>query len=384
MRALLSGLALFAFAEVAHAGSDPGVVLRAVVAALNNDDPAGADTLASQALATGMLSEEDRARVLLNRGLAREKLQRPGDALGDYDAALALDTLQPMDKARALFDRGVVYDEMGRDDEAIADYSAALKLDPDFAAALNNRANVWRRAGRLDDAKRDYLASLAAGNHQPEFSDYGMGQIAEAEHDPSAARDWYGKALTANPDYALAIHRAAVLGDTPPPQLKPLLVAENTTAKSDPPIRLLPPARETTTYADGVQQATTTTAPPAPQADPGLRPDIGDAISDDAKPAQIASVEPPHTPRSAARAAGGGGLVQLGAMRSEADAAATWGKLVSHAGGLLDGMTPQIILANIPGKGRFYRLRSAPGSGVSPGGLCTRLKAQGLDCFAVK
>jgi hypothetical protein len=76
--------------------------------------------------------------------------------------------------------------------------------------------------------------------------------------------------------------------------------------------------------------------------------------------------------------------VQLAALRTEADATATWNSIVSHCGGLLDGMTPQIVLADVPGKGRFYRLRSAPGSGVSPGGLCAKLHAQGVDCFAVK
>src|SRR5881394_2958732 len=151
---LLLPFALCAAAE----GTSP---LSSVVAALNLGDALKADGLATQALALTDISTEDRSRLLLNRGLARERLHCCAEALADFTAALALDALQPTDKARALFDRGVAYDTLDRTGEAIADYSAALAIVPDFALALNNRGNAYRRTGRLEDAKRDYRASLA-------------------------------------------------------------------------------------------------------------------------------------------------------------------------------------------------------------------------------
>jgi hypothetical protein len=73
-------------------------------------------------------------------------------------------TLPVEEQARALFARG-----------------AALILVPPFAPALNNRANDYRLQDHRTEAKRDCLAAVAAGNPAPEYSHYGLGQIAEAE-----------------------------------------------------------------------------------------------------------------------------------------------------------------------------------------------------------
>lgn len=352
-----------------------------VVAALRSGDAANADNMATQALAVGNLGAEDRARVLLNRGLAREKLGRLAESLADFDAALDLNALEPADKSRALFDRGVANDETGRTDEAIADYTASLAINPNFAPALNNRANAYRRQGKFDEAKRDYNASLSANNPQPEYPQYGLGQIAEAQNDPTAARDWYKQALTSNPAYKLAADRLAAIGDVFMPVLKP---PAGVVASSDDIVHLRPPVERTRQKTltpphmpEPVLPNVASAAYAPPQDTPDLRPAIVEAMTSPESSVQRAA-RAMASPRSE-----GHFQIQLGAWTDEAAAAQGWNHLVEQSGHLLDGLTPEIVMADVPGKGRFYRLRAEP-TGTSAADLCSRLHGHGIACIPVK
>jgi tetratricopeptide (TPR) repeat protein len=387
-------LTLCLLAVLPARGEPLNALAAAAAAALKAGDTSNADNLATQALAIGALGAEDRARVLLNRGLARERLGRRSEALIDFTAALDLHALPPEDQARTLFDRGVTLDELGRTSDAIGDYSAALKLDSDFAAALNNRANAYRRAGKFNDAKRDYLASLDANNTQPEYPSYGLGQIAETLGDTASARDWYKKALTANPNYGLASQRLAAIGDVfTPVQLKP---PSTVVASNDAPIVLRPPADRSADKPVEKQRPAKpeprkfepllpTMAPAAyasPSDTPALRPAIVESIA--GSQSDEFEAPPPRATRIAhVPAAGGRDQVQLGAWRAEGDAADGWNHIVGRAGNLLDGLTPQIVAADVPGKGRYYRLRAAT-LGQSATDLCDKLQGRGLACMPVK
>ena len=136
-------------------------------------------------------------RQLMNLGLAHERLGQYKVAIDDFTRAAASKGLLPSDRARAIFARGVALDALGRTNDAVRDYSEAVRLDPHFAPAFNNRANAYRRQGRLAPAKRDYLMALASSNAAREYPYFGLGQIAQAQGEPEAARDYYRKALTA-------------------------------------------------------------------------------------------------------------------------------------------------------------------------------------------
>ena len=183
--------------------------------ALHAGNASNAVALATQALADSTLSPRDRARVLVDRGLAHEMLGEHDAALLDFTEAINARALTGADQARAFYDRGVALDAVGQTDDAIGDYSAALRLDPRYAAALNNRGNAYRRVGRLDDAAADYKRSLAAGNTHPEYPNYGLGLIAEAQGSPALARTFYQAALSANPQFTLASERITAR-NTPP------------------------------------------------------------------------------------------------------------------------------------------------------------------------
>ena len=52
------------------------------------------------------------------------------------------------------------------------------------------------------------------------------------------------------------------------------------------------------------------------------------------------------------------------------------------AGGLLDGLSPVIVRADIPGRGVFWRLRTAPGQPVAQ--FCAALAQKGLACIPAR
>jgi tetratricopeptide (TPR) repeat protein len=319
-----------------------------VASALSAGRGSDAEALATKALEAKDLDPLDRAHLLLNRALAREQQGSRHDALADFNAALALSVLGTDELPRAYFDRGVTLDELGRTDEAIADYSAALKIAPGFAPALNNRANAERRLGRLAEAKTDYEASLAADNPQKEYPYYGLGQVAEAQGDAPGATQDYRLALAANGKYALASQRLAAL-------------SAQVGGSALQPADSKSPAAMSASYE--------TTAP-------DLRPAIIDKTVKARRVAMLETTPVKNPPAS------GGGQVQLGAFRDAPDATQSWDKMVAAAGGALDGFSPRVVAADIPGKGKFYRLRAGPVDDARA--LCAKLTAKNLACIPVK
>jgi tetratricopeptide (TPR) repeat protein len=221
---------------------------------------------------------------------------------------------------------------------------------------LNNRGNAYRRLNRLDEARQDYAASLAAGNVTPEYPDYGLGQIAEAKGDLEAARHFYGEALAANPAYTPAALSLEGLG--------------RKTVQADAPITLTPPAPRAAVapakVADAAPAPVAPTLAPASYGKPDTGPALRPAIEDTSHAAQA------------------GGQIQLGAWRDEASAADGWNHIQGQAGDALSGLKPQIVTVDLPGKGRYYRLRAGPVVRGSGAALCETLTAKGLACIVVK
>lgn len=109
--------------------------------------------------------------------------------------------------------------------------------------------------------------------------------------------------------------------------------------------------------------------------EPELRPSILSS-TETASPVRVASAEPAEKITESAQ-------IQLGAYRDEATAMKDWSQLVAQAHGLLDSLTPQIVIADLP-KGRFYRLRTDVGARAAADALCTQLKSRGIACLPVK
>jgi tetratricopeptide (TPR) repeat protein len=296
------------------------------------DPPVQVIQTVSAALTDAKLPVQERARLLVKRALAHETLGERNDALSDFSDAIAANALETEEQATALYDRGVTLDELGRTDAAVADYSSAIALEPTFAAAFNNRGNALRRLGRLAEARRDYEASISAGNPNPEYSRYGLGQIAEALDQPSAAREFYRSALATNPQFALAEARLVAMDSGPQtPIARKKAIRHKVTA-----------------------------LPRTTDAGPTLKPTISD----------VASQASPY--------------VQLGAYRTTAEANEAWDRAHQGAGELLSGLTPMIVGINLRGKGRYYRLRLVQPSPASAGRLCQELRTKGIPCVPLR
>lgn len=373
------------------------VIIAEMQAALDKGDAHQAAALAEAGLKEIGVSAVERGRLLLYRGLARELLGAYEEAVGDFTQALATNSLPPNERAQALLQRGFLQDGQGRLDQASADYTAVIAMKGEgFATALNNRANIFRRQNRLMEARRDYLAALSVGSGKPQYSYYGLGQIAEALHDTITARSSYTKALAADPDYSLASERLAALGG---PSDSAIADAGKVTLR--PPATSASPAdmRNFRAVTEASREPDRTIVLRAPRGSGGdtvtSRPlaTTGRAATSTLQPRAPA---PPagHKVRGLALRPAldqwgtapvrGAGEVQLGAWRTQAEADAGWGKAKAVAPRALVGLNSHVVLADLPGKGRYYRLRVSPGPGQSQVGLCDSLMASGLACLPVR
>ena len=105
----------------------------------------------------------------------------------------------------------------------------------------------------------------------------------------------------------------------------------------------------------------------------------------------VAAPAPPETPAATASAipsatpsASGGGLLQIGAYKSEADANAAWNTYKAKHASLLAGNSPNIKQVDLGAKGTWYRLRVDAGSKDAATALCDKLKTEGGICFPAK
>jgi tetratricopeptide (TPR) repeat protein len=302
-------------------------------------EPASATPTALQGL-----SRQDWNRALIRNGHASERLGQKQDALADYTLAIESHVLTGNDQVQVLFDRGLLLDGMGRPKDALIDYSAAISLSPDFAAALNNRAGIYTRLGLFAEARRDYLSALATSSPERRYSYFGLGQLAEMQGSLAEAGDFYGRALAVAPRFALAQERLALLSGNPQGAAPRSMAAEaaGSTGMASPPGQKQSPGLQTT---------------PAPITGGGA-----------------ASLSP--EPASE-------GQVQLGAWRSQENAAKGWDNARTRAGTILEGAAPRIVAVDMPGAGRFYRLRVVVAQTGSRR-FCRALVAKGLDCLPVR
>jgi tetratricopeptide (TPR) repeat protein len=356
-------LAAFLAAAPAAATTATLAVIAEVQAALDKGDAQQAASVADGALKDGGVSQSERAGLLLYRGLAHELKGAHEEAMADFTAALQIRAMPAEEREQALLQRGFLLDGLGRLADAAADYTAVIALKGFSAStALNNRANIYRRQNRVVEARRDYLAALSQPGSRPQYSYYGLGQIAEGKGDKDGARALYEKAVTADPGYLLATDRLAALGK-----------ATQTSVVGPAPIVLHPPQIVAAPHAP-VQ-----TAPP--------RQDAGATGRIILRPPPSRGPKRQVTEalglRPALDAGRTGAEVQLGAWRSQQEAEDGWKKAVARANGALDGLRRHIVVADLPGRGRYYRLRTSPATG-GPAGLCAALAAAGQACIPAR
>ncbi|TAJ24865.1 MAG: tetratricopeptide repeat protein, partial [Nitrospirae bacterium] len=100
---------------------------------------------------------------------------------------------------------GWTYSFMGKLDEAIEECHHAIAMDPEFGNPYNDIGAYLIEQGKLDEAIPWFERALQAKRYEsPAFPHLNLGRVYERKGQWDQAIDSYKKALTLNPDYALA------------------------------------------------------------------------------------------------------------------------------------------------------------------------------------
>ena len=164
--------------------------------------------------------------------------------------------------------------------------------------------------------------------------------------------------------------------DTAPPVPSDLPKPGTPVATAPPPVVTPPPAPVAITPKPAAitTPPVTTPAPPVVKPTPAPTQAVVTPTPAPVKPPPVATPAPTQ-----ATPAAGGGLLQIGSYKSEADANAAWATYKAKHGGLVSGLVPDIKQADLGAKGTWYRLRIGGGKA-----LCAKLTADGGACIPTK
>lgn len=167
-------------------------------AALQSGNPRAAIAQFSDALKDTSLTNDRRAALLNDRGVAHMRLGQSKRAIEDFNAAVQL-----LPEYAAIYNnRGNLLLSLGLLKEAKKDFDRALVLAPGYAAAYNNRAGVLARRGDYHQSVADYTQAvkLAPTNPAPLS---GRGRVYLNLDRPHAAMRDFTRAVTANARFAV-------------------------------------------------------------------------------------------------------------------------------------------------------------------------------------
>ncbi len=193
------------------AAENPNSLAVKALDTLEKGDAKGAVLLFNEAIESRALDAETLANALLNRALAKQRLGRHHEAIGDYVAALKIDALGPRKRAVALYNRGLSWRALGKPARAIEDFTSALFYDPRFARGYYARANILHRSGQYLFALADYDKALKYGLAEAGKAHYAKAMIFDTLGRKADMREALYAALEAQPDYAPARKRLARL-----------------------------------------------------------------------------------------------------------------------------------------------------------------------------
>lgn len=158
----------------------------------------------TEALKDRALSNDRRAAILNDRGVANVKLGQTRQAFEDFNLAAQLFP----EFAAVYNNRGNLLLSLGLAKEAIKDFDRALVLAPGYAAAYNNRGGALMRIGQPADAIDDYTKSvrLLPSNPTP-LSGRGLAHLA-LDRPQAAIRD-FSRAVRADARFAAGYRNRA-------------------------------------------------------------------------------------------------------------------------------------------------------------------------------
>ena len=126
---------------------------------------------------------------------------------------------------------------------------------------------------------------------------------------------------------------------------------------------------------------------PAPATPTVLTPPPGVASVKPAAGAAKSTPAPapaPVTSPSAPSSAGGNWLVQLGALKNDADARAEWNRIHAANKDVLGGFSSDIVRVDLGAKGIFWRLRAGPMGEAEARTVCAQLAKRNQGCIIAR
>ncbi len=321
----------------------------------------------------------DNAAKLLEAGKAEQAVQV-------LSTTLAAGNLPPAVMAKALFYRGVAYRQQKKPAQAISDFTSALWLkgglsESDRAEGLRQRAAAYQEAGlsQSGDASPPALARDARSKERsaPAAPPWGDATTTatpasalnqEQAKEPASGGGWdlFGSLFGGGNAFAGA---SAAPSPAPAADANQILNGEASTAERAP-----PPRRA---QASAWSRQTQVEAERGPRVETDRGPRVETAAiapkSDGAKP-QTAPSEPPKS--------GAHLRIQIGAVRTQAEAKALAAKVVREHAATLASREPQIDQTVMGNMGSFYRVLIGPfASAQETQSVCAKLKGSGLDCL---
>lgn len=103
-----------------------------------------------------------------------------------------------------------------------------------------------------------------------------------------------------------------------------------------------------------------------------------------AKPPAVAAAPSPAPAKAAVAAAQGGWVVQLAALKTEAEAKSEWSRIAGASKDVLGGFSSDIVQADLGAKGIFWRLRAGPMDEAKARSVCAELAKRGQGCLVAK
>jgi tetratricopeptide (TPR) repeat protein len=135
----------------------------------------------------------------LDRGVSKEKLGDLESAIADYTRSIEL-----APTAGAFVDRGNAYSRLGQPVRALADFDAALLLDPKSVPALVGRANVHYARKWLSASLDDYTRVIEADPHNA-AAYFKRGNVHFDQREFSEAFNDYSASLKLDPNQPVVL-----------------------------------------------------------------------------------------------------------------------------------------------------------------------------------
>ncbi|MCB1526118.1 MAG: SPOR domain-containing protein [Hyphomicrobiaceae bacterium] len=329
----------------------------------------------------------------LKRGIAAYQKNAFALAVGACSSALSSGGLSTQDTAKALYYRGLSYRRQGRAALAISDLTNALWLKDGLdgkerADALVNRAAAYKAAGIADpgapQAREASAPASPAGS-----SDDGITTAALTSSEPAASAPTPSSRPANSTASQTPPAQSAQTPAAPGQSSNPLggigsffgnlfSGGSSQQAANAPSTDAPDPANEVTTASTGssaVSSWSSSTQVQSGQFAPSQRNQ-----NSRPQPQRTAALASPNTSSKHK----GKYKLQVGAVRSRAEAERLAKRFASEHGNQIDGRALDVQEAVFGNMGTFYRVNVGPyASAKEPDKLCKAMRGSGYDCLVV-